>query len=170
MPSSSDSQRNLLWFSFYHTCVCSAGFTYEVWEMISGLFIIFFSWSLLPCVLTTHIWTLVIIQLGVLLYLPGAEERNLTEQHFKLRVNLLHSYGIDDFLYLIRAASCSSFATSLIHLICFMSIMSLSICFRLFFSPSNAFPLCLPHVFFLTGGWDEQERLNWKLHNPFSWF
>lgn len=156
MPSSSDSQRNLLWFSFCHTYVCAIGFTDEVWEIISGLFINFLSWTLLPCVLTTHIWTLVIIRLGVLLYLPGAEGRN---QDWATLWTVSQPFALLwDWRFSVPHQSCflqlfCHFTNSpnLLH----VRHVSLYLLSPFFFSPSNASPLCLSHVFFLTGGWDE---------------
>lgn len=156
MPSSSDSQRNLLCFSFYHTYVCSTGITDEVWEIISGLFIyyfIFFPWSLLPGVLTTHIWALVIIQLGVLPYLLGAEERN---QDWAALWTVSQPFALLwDWRFSVPHQSC------FLQLFChftnspnLLHVRHVSLC-PFFFSPSNASPLCLSHVLFLTGGWDE---------------
>lgn len=107
------------------------------------------------CLLTAPTLSLVIIELINLfcfIVLGRGEESRLGKQ-FELWVNLLHSCEIDNFPNLIRAVSRSSCATSLILLICFMSVMSLCICLLLVLS--SASPLSLsPCPLSYTGmGW-----------------
>lgn len=128
-------------------------------------------WCLYSCIHTFHIWcSFAYIDWDwcrVLLCCHKANERNrdFFRQQQVLWVTPLHFCVIDNFPNLIRAFSPSSSATSLILLICFMSV-------RLPVSALSLFSATLSPSFssLLTEEQDERRRLKWRLHNPFSWF